>query len=98
VHEAVDHRGGGELVTEDLAPRAERRVGGDHQAGALVAAGEEHESGRNLRDGRSIPTTHSPRSSKTVVSTRVGVNFVVLGPDGRAARTSNELDRLPTPR
>ena len=41
--EPVDHGGGGDLVAEDLAPRAEWLVGGDDQAGALVAAGDEHE-------------------------------------------------------
>ena len=31
VDEPVDHRGGGDLVAEDLAPRAERLVAGDDQ-------------------------------------------------------------------
>src|SRR5436305_15286882 len=43
VNEAVDHRGGGDLVAQDLAPGAEGFVGGDDQAGAFVAAGDEHE-------------------------------------------------------
>ena len=41
--EPVDHRGGDGVVAEDLAPGAERLVGGDDQAGALVAAADEHE-------------------------------------------------------
>jgi hypothetical protein len=36
VDEAVDH-GGGDVVAEDLGPAAEGLVGGDDQAGALVA-------------------------------------------------------------
>jgi site-specific DNA recombinase len=43
VDEAVDHRGGGDLVAEDLTPRGEGLVGGDDQAGAFVAAADEHE-------------------------------------------------------
>ena len=40
---AVDHRGGGHVVAEDLAPRGERLVRGDDHRRALVAAGDEHE-------------------------------------------------------
>jgi hypothetical protein len=43
VDESVDHGGGGDVVAEDLAPAAERLVGGDDQAGAFVAAADEHE-------------------------------------------------------
>jgi hypothetical protein len=43
VDEPVDHRDGDGVVAEDLAPRAERLVAGDDQAGALVAAADEHE-------------------------------------------------------
>jgi hypothetical protein len=43
VDEAVDHRGRGCVVAEDLAPGAERLVAGDDQAGAFVAAADEHE-------------------------------------------------------
>jgi hypothetical protein len=43
VDEPVDHRGGGDLVAEDFTPGAERLVGGDDQAGAFVAAADEHE-------------------------------------------------------
>ena len=34
---------GGDVVAEDLAPGGEWLVGGDDQAGAFVAAGDEHE-------------------------------------------------------
>jgi hypothetical protein len=40
---SVDHRDGGHLVAEDLAPRGERLVRGDDQAGALVAGRDEAE-------------------------------------------------------
>jgi hypothetical protein len=43
VHEAVDHGGGDDVVTEHLAPPAEGLVGGDDQAGSLVAGGDELE-------------------------------------------------------
>ena len=43
VDEPVDHRGGDDLVAEDLAPGRERLVGGDDHAGAFVAAADEHE-------------------------------------------------------
>jgi hypothetical protein len=43
VDEPVDHRGGGGVVAEDLAPSGEGLVAGDDQAGALIAAGDEHE-------------------------------------------------------
>src|ERR1700722_10011636 len=43
VDEAVDHGGGDGVVAEDLAPPAERLVGGDDEAGPLVAAGDELE-------------------------------------------------------
>ena len=43
VDEPVDHCGGGGVVAEDLALGAEGLVAGDDQAGALVAAGDEHE-------------------------------------------------------
>ena len=43
VDEPVDHGGGGDLVAEDLAPGAEGLVAGDDQAGAFIAAGDEHE-------------------------------------------------------
>src|SRR4051794_21549685 len=43
VDESVDHRGGDDVVAEDLAPARERLVGGDDQARALVAAADEHE-------------------------------------------------------
>ena len=38
VDEPVDHRGGDDLVAEDLAPGREGLVGGDDHRGALVAA------------------------------------------------------------
>src|SRR5450755_381170 len=41
--EAVDHRGRGDFVAEDLAPGAERLVRGDDQARAFIAAADEHE-------------------------------------------------------
>ena len=41
--EPVDHRGGDHVVAEDLAPGAERLVGGDDHRGVLVAAGDELE-------------------------------------------------------
>ena len=43
VDEPVDHRGGGHVVAEDLAPGAERLVAGDDHRRAFVAAGDEHE-------------------------------------------------------
>jgi hypothetical protein len=43
VDESVDHGGGGGVVAEDLAAGAEGLVAGDDEAGALVAAGDEHE-------------------------------------------------------
>ena len=43
VDEPVDHGGGDDVVAEDLAPAAEGLVGGDDQAGAFVAAGDELE-------------------------------------------------------
>jgi hypothetical protein len=43
VDEPVDHGGGSDLVAEDFAPGAEGLVAGDDQAGAFVAAGDEHE-------------------------------------------------------
>src|SRR5580693_6073323 len=43
VDEAVDHGGGDGVVAEDLAPAAEWLVGGDDEAGPLVAAGDELE-------------------------------------------------------
>ena len=43
VDEAVDHRHGDGVVAEDLAPGREGLVGGDDQAGVLVAPGDEHE-------------------------------------------------------
>ena len=43
VDESVDHRGGGRVVAEDLTPGADGLVAGDDQAGALIAAADEHE-------------------------------------------------------
>src|SRR3954464_1303327 len=43
VDQAVDHGGGYDVVAEDLAPAPERLVGGDDQAGAFVAGGDELE-------------------------------------------------------
>jgi hypothetical protein len=43
VDEPVDHGGGDDLVAEDFSPAAEWLVGGDDQAGAFVAAGDELE-------------------------------------------------------
>jgi hypothetical protein len=43
VDETVDHGGGDGVVAEDLAPAAERGVGGDVDAGGLVAGGDELE-------------------------------------------------------
>jgi hypothetical protein len=37
VDESVDHGGGDDVVAEDFAPAAERFVGGDDQAGALIS-------------------------------------------------------------
>ena len=51
----VDHRGGGHVVAEDLAPGPERLVAGDDQRRAFVAAGDEHEhQARGLRVERDI--------------------------------------------
>ena len=41
--EAVDHRRGHGLVTEDSAPAAEGQVAGEDQLGVFVAAGDELE-------------------------------------------------------
>ena len=38
VDEAVDHRGGGHVVADDLAPRTEGLVGRDDHRRALIAA------------------------------------------------------------
>jgi hypothetical protein len=55
VDEAVDHRGGDDVVAEDLAPAAERLVGGDDHRGAFVAAGDEREHQvRGLRIERDV--------------------------------------------
>ena len=43
VDQAVDHGGGDGVVTEDFAPAAEGFVGGDDEAGPLVAGGDELE-------------------------------------------------------
>jgi hypothetical protein len=43
VDEPVDHRGGDDVVAEDLAPASERLVGGDDEAGPFVAGGDELE-------------------------------------------------------
>jgi site-specific DNA recombinase len=43
VNEPVDHRDGGDLVAEDLAPGRERLVAGDDQRGALVARRDQRE-------------------------------------------------------
>src|SRR5690348_11554520 len=43
VDEPVDHRGGGHVIAEDLAPGGERLVAGDDHRCALVAAADEHE-------------------------------------------------------
>jgi len=37
VDEPIDHRGGDDLVAEDLAPPAERLVTGDDERGGLVS-------------------------------------------------------------
>lgn len=38
VHDAVDHRGGNDLVAEHVTPPGERQVRGQNQGGMLVAA------------------------------------------------------------
>ena len=43
VDEPVDHRGGDDVVAEDLAPGAEGLVAGDDHRGAFVAVGDEAE-------------------------------------------------------
>ena len=43
VDEAVDHGGGHDVVAEHFAPAAERLVGGDDEAGPLVAGGHQLE-------------------------------------------------------
>ena len=43
VDEPVDHRGGDDLIAEDLAPPAERLVAGDDERGAFVSGGDELE-------------------------------------------------------
>jgi hypothetical protein len=45
VHEPVDDRGGGDVVAEDFAPRAEGLVGGDDQ----VARSWRRETSMNMR-------------------------------------------------
>src|SRR4051795_9545262 len=43
VDEAVDHRGGGDVVAEDLAPAAEGHVRGDHHRALFVTGGDQLE-------------------------------------------------------
>ena len=43
VDDAVDHRGGDDLVAEDAGPGAERQVGRQDQGGVLVPGGDELE-------------------------------------------------------
>jgi hypothetical protein len=43
VDQAVDHRGGDDLVAEHLSPPAERLIAGDDQAGPLIPGGDELE-------------------------------------------------------
>ncbi len=43
VDDAVDHRGGDGLVSEDAAPAGERQVAGEDQRGVFVAGGDELE-------------------------------------------------------
>jgi hypothetical protein len=43
VDDAVDHRGGDDLVAEDGGPGAEGQVAGQDQGGVLVAGGDELE-------------------------------------------------------
>ena len=55
VDESVDHRGGDDVVAEDLAPGRERLVAGDDHRGAFVAAADEHEHEvRGLRVERDV--------------------------------------------
>lgn len=57
VREAVDHPGGGDLIADDLAhATAEGLVGDDDEAGAFVAAGDEHKHQvRGLGIKRDVP-------------------------------------------
>src|SRR5207249_3296444 len=48
VDDAVDGRGGGHRVLEDLIPLAEEEVGGDQDRAALVALGQEGEEHLHL--------------------------------------------------
>ena len=43
VDDAIDHRGGDGVVTEDVSPPGERQVAGQDDRGVLVAAGDELE-------------------------------------------------------
>jgi hypothetical protein len=43
VDEAVDHGGGGDVVTEDFTPTAERLIGGDDETGPFLARGHQLE-------------------------------------------------------
>ena len=55
VDEAVDHGCGDGVVAEDFAPRGERLVAGDDEAGVFVAAAGEHEHEvRGLRVERDV--------------------------------------------
>jgi hypothetical protein len=65
VDEPVDHRGGYDVVAEDLAPAAEGLVGGDDQGGAFVAGGhqlEEQVGGFGVR--RELPKTRPANASR----------------------------------
>ena len=43
VNDSVDHRGGHDVVTEDVAPSGEGEVAGQDQRGVFVTAGDELE-------------------------------------------------------
>jgi len=51
VNEQVDHRCGGNVVAEDLAPGREELIPGDDQAGAFVAARDD----MNIRFAKTAP-------------------------------------------
>jgi hypothetical protein len=78
VDEPVDHRDGGHIVAEDLAPGGERLVGDDDQRGALVAArhGAEHQVG-GLGVERDVPhpVDHEQRNERQ--PPELGVEVVV---------------------
>jgi site-specific DNA recombinase len=71
VHQGVDHGGGDDVVAEHLAPAADHLVGGDDQARAFVAAGDELEE-QLRRFGLERDVLGPPRRRRSVVAAPAG--------------------------